>query len=135
MPKMIPQFVKIPDILRLMMFECIKYKMLDVVLNKVRQKMINQQIEDIGTVEELAFKNRELYLKIKLAGLEDRPIDVKGSDIKISEDGAKVRIGKFDSNMPFLDNALNRFLKDKSFAIPEGSARMAALSAKSLFGL
>lgn len=117
------------------MFGRIKDMVKRAALNKVREKMINPQLAGIGTVEELSIRDKGVYLVVKLAGLEDRPIDVKCSDINIAEDGSSVTIGHCESEMPFVREAMARFLQNRKIDLPEGNARKSALTIKKLFNI
>lgn len=116
------------------MFACMKNKALQMALNGIKEKFVNPNIEGIATVKEMCWKDKTLYLLLVLNGLEDHPIEVTASDIKIAPDCSSITIGSYDSNMPFAYNALNQFGKSP-IAIPEGNARMGLKMAKSALGL
>lgn len=103
-------------------------------LNRVKEKFVNPNLDGIGQVREISYRDKMLLLTLVLEGLEDRPVEIRCSSIEIAPDGSSVRIGGFESNMPFAQNALNRFATEP-FAVPEGSARMAVCAAKKLLGL
>lgn len=86
-------------------------------------------LEGIGVIKQITFKDAKLNLTVILNGLENHEITVTCDDIGISPDGASLSIGSFASNMPFVENALNRFAP-KIFAVPEGKAREALIAAK-----
>ena len=117
------------------MFDGIKNMFLRAALNKVREKMVNPKLEGIATVEELVFKGKELFLVVRLAGLEDRPVEITCSDIKIADDGGSIEIERFISNMPFVQNGLGAFLYGRSLELSDPAARSAAATAKKLFNL
>lgn len=117
------------------MFGWIKNMLVQTALNKVREKMINPRLEGIGTVEQLTIKGKEIFLIIKLAGMENTPIDVTGSEISIAEDGSSVTIGKFESNMPWVQNALDMFMANRPMSIDDADVRKAAVVARKIFGL
>lgn len=116
------------------MFECIKVRLCNYALKKVKEKLVNPALEGIGTVREISFRDGALFLTLILDGLEDRPIDVRCSEIEIAPDGSELIIHKFESNMPFVQTALNRY-GVRQIPIPEGSARFAVVSAKKALGL
>ncbi len=110
----------------------------DFAVNKtlgwIKEKFVNPNIEGIGVVKKINFEDKKLRLTIELAGLEDRPIDIVASDIVIAPDNSSITVRKFESNMPFMQTALNRF-GTQSFAVPEGSARLGLATAKCVLGL
>lgn len=90
-------------------------------------------LRGIAVIREVSLKNSRLCLVIELAGLEDRPVEVELGNFSISGDGASVAVGEVRSNMPFVENALERFMP-RTFSVPE-SARAAVLAAKAAFGI
>lgn len=116
------------------MFQCLKESVANFALAKIRKKYVDPVLEGIGVVREISLRNGSLYLVLVLEGLEDRPIDVRCSDIEIAPDGSQIRIGKFESNMPFAQTALNRF-GVRPIPIPEGNARVGVVAAKKALGL
>lgn len=106
-----------------------------IALGKVKDSVINPQLEGIGVLEELAWKDGHVRGILRLADLEDQPIEIDASDIVIAPDGSSVRIGSFQSNKKFVANAVKRFALGKEFPIPEGGARTVALTAKKLLKL
>lgn len=105
-----------------------------VALKGVKDKLVNPNIEGIGVVKEISFRDRTLFLTVVLDGLEDRPIEISCSRLEIAPDGSSVTVHEFQSNMPFAQNALNRFAV-RPFSVPEGGARMAVVAAKKGLGL
>lgn len=116
------------------MFKSIKERLCNFALGKLKEKIMEPVLEGIGTVRELSYRDGQLFLSLVLEGLEDRPIDVRCSEIDISPDGSQLIVHKFESNMPFAQTALNRFAT-RPIAIPEGSARFALATAKKTLGL
>lgn len=116
------------------MFDFLKNRTVNLALNSIKGIVVNPNIEGIGTVQEIKYADGKCHVKLLLNGLEDKPIDITCEDIKIGDDGSYVLIEKFTSNMPFVQNALNKFASQK-FDIPEGSARFAVKSAKSILNL
>lgn len=103
-------------------------------LGWIKEKFVNPNIEGIGTVKKILFENGKLLLTVELTGLEDRPIDITASDIRIAPDNSSIEVRMFESNMPFVQTALNRFAT-RAFDVPEGSARMGLATAKAVLGL
>lgn len=106
-----------------------------LALSKAKDAYINPQLEGIGAVEELTWKDGSIRGTLRLADLEDHPIEVVCSDIRIAPDGGSIVIGKLASNKKFAENAFKRFVEGRQFEIPEGAARAAALTARKLLGL
>lgn len=115
------------------MFGFIKNGVVNAALKKARN-MLNLSLEGICVIDEIVYRDKKVTLILRLAGLEDRPIEIKCENIKISPDGANVEINRFESSMPFVHNALERFIKGKKFAVPE-SARSGLVLAKKTLGL
>ena len=88
---------------------------------------------DIAKITKIGLVSGKLYLSFVLNGLEDKAMQVQCHDVRIAEDGSSLTVGEFESNMPFLLNALNRFAP-KTIALPE-SAKDTVLMVKSLLGL
>ncbi|MDE5833531.1 MAG: hypothetical protein K2H64_11265 [Desulfovibrio sp.] len=111
-----------------------KEKIIEIAINKIAEKMVRPNLEGIGVVKEIRYKDKILKLTIELAGLENQPITVYASDIVIADDGSSVTVNKFESNMPFMQVGLNRFLAGQSFDVPE-DARGSLSMAKKVLGL
>lgn len=116
------------------MFECIKNMAVSVALNGLKEKLVNPNLEGIGKVTEISFKDKTIFVTVVLEGLEDTPIEACCRKIEIAPDGSSVTLADFDSKLPFAKNALNRFAA-KTFDIPEGKTRSALAAAKKTFGL
>lgn len=118
-----------------MIFDCIRNSAIGVVLNKVVKNVINPKLDGIGIVEEISWRGKELFLRVRLNGLEDRPLELGCSRISCSPDGSSVSIGQFASNMAFAANALQSFVAGRPIAVPEGSARLAVVTAAKVLGV
>ncbi|MFG6376350.1 MAG: hypothetical protein K1W05_10620 [Desulfovibrio sp.] len=116
------------------MFESMKDAAITMALGKIRDKVLDQYLEGIGTVETINYKNKKLFLGLSLEGLP-QPIEVECSDICFAPDGSAVTVNCFSANVPFAQTALDRFAAGKSFEIPEGAARFAVVAAKKVLGL
>lgn len=112
-----------------------KDKLVDIALNTyIRGKIVNPNLEGIGVVKEIRYKDKIFTLTVELAGLEDKPITLYATDIDIADDGSSVAVRKFASNMPFMQAALSRFLAGTPIAIPADN-RDHLITAKKLLGL
>lgn len=116
------------------MFDALKNRAVSAALNGVKEKVVNPNLDGIGKVTNIAYENKKLFVTVVLAGLEDKPVTVLCNNIDIAPDASSVSVSGFASNMPFAENALNRFLP-ASFQVPEGSTRMVLLMAKKALGL
>ncbi len=105
------------------------------VLNKVKDSVINPKLDGIGVIEEIVYKNKTLFLRIRLEDLEDHPIEAICSDVQVADDGSSVCVGKFKANKKFAQTALDNFVAGQTFTIPAGGARLALVAAKKLLGL
>lgn len=116
------------------MFKAIRNAAVSLALTGIREKIVNANIEGIGVVREISFKDGKVHLALVLNGLEDREIGITCASVAIAPDGSSVTLGDFDSNMPFAKNALDRFASRK-IDVPPGAARTALLLAKKALGL
>lgn len=94
---------------------------------------MNPNLEGIGSVRSINYRDGKLWITIILEGLEDHPLEIEAENIKISADGSAVEIGRYAANIAFAQNALNQF--GKKFSIPEGKSRTGLLMAKKILGL
>lgn len=116
------------------MFESLKRKAAEFALNKFKEKTMNPSLEGIGVIKEITLKDKQLHITMILEGLEDKPLTICASDIEIAPDGSSISINKYESNMPFAQNALARFVPNP-LPIPEGSARTGVNAARKLLDL
>lgn len=91
-------------------------------------------LDGLGIIKSIVWKDGKAQLRFALAGLEDREIDIICGKINISEDGSQVTAGDFSSNMPFMENILNRFASG-SFTIKDKNTQAAILAAKTLLDI
>ena len=103
-------------------------------LNLVAEKIVNPNLEGIGVVKEIIYKNKAIGLTVELAGLEDKPIRLNASDIAFSGDNSSVTVNKIESNMPFMQAAMARFVVGKPIDIPEDLRGKVGM-AKTILGL
>lgn len=106
-----------------------------IALNRIKEKVMNPRLDGIGTIEEFAYKDKKLFCKLRLEGLEDHPLEVVCEDIRIAEDGSNLIINKFIANKKFLQTTLDNFMAGRIIEIPEGGARLGVVAAKKLLGL
>lgn len=111
------------------MFGFFRNKAINLGLDALKERLMGEYLEGIGVIRELVWKDRQLHVEILLNGLEDRPIRITAKDIEIAPDASSIRINAYESDMPFAAAALNRYAA-RSFAIPEGKARVAAQAAR-----
>lgn len=112
----------------------LREKTAQFALNMVKDKFVNPNLDGICTVNEIRYHEKALALKLTLDGLEDRPIEIICSDFEIAPDCSTITIRKYESNMPFAQNALNRFASNP-IPVPEGGARTAVSAARKVLGL
>ncbi len=117
-----------------MIFDTLIEKGANKALNSLKEKYVDPNIEGIGKVKAISYQNKQLYLTVVLDGLENIDINVTCKDISIAKDNSSITIGSYTSNMPFAENALNRFAR-KPFDVPEGAARTVLSGAKIALGL
>lgn len=86
-----------------------KEKAVEMGLRTVLMPLVNTYVAEYGEVTALHYVEGGVQAVFLLKGLEDRPVTVHCRNITISEDGSRIRIGAYTSNMPFLETALNRF--------------------------
>lgn len=110
-----------------------KDKAVSLALIVIKEKVVNPNLEGIGTVREISYKNGKILLTVILEGLEDHPLSIEASDIEIAPDASTIKVNKFAANIPFAHNALNRFAVTE-FNIPEEN-RYALKTAKTILGL
>ncbi len=96
-----------------------------VALAKIRDNMINPKLEGIAKVTELDYKDKKLFARVALEGVEEIPLEVTASKITAAPDGSSITIGEFQANRKFMQNALDKYVTNKPITIPEVSARIA----------
>lgn len=80
-------------------------------------------LDGLGVIREMSFKDRTLFIRLELEGLPDQPIAITAEDVAIAPDGSELFVKSFKSDMPFLHTALNRFASGP-FAIPQDAREM-----------
>lgn len=116
------------------MFEYLKNMTASIALTGLKEKLVNPNLEGIGRVTDISFKDKTIFVTLVLDGLENQPIEACCRKIEVAPDGSSVKLSDFDSKLPFVKNALNRFAA-RSFDIPEGKVRALLAAAKRTFGL
>lgn len=104
-------------------------------LKMLKDTVINPRLQGIGKVEDLSYHDRRLFARLRLEGLDDRPLEVTCEDIQLAEDGSWLRIGRFEANLKFMQTALDRYVAGQTIAVPEGPARTAVIGARKLLKL
>ena len=117
------------------MFGMLKNMATNKALNFFREKAVNPNLDGIGVITSISLLDKMLYLTLMLDGLGETEIIITGKGISIAEDGSSITVQSFKSNMPFAENALNRFAAGRHFELPEGNARSYAMMAKKILGL
>lgn len=97
--------------------------------------MLNPKIGDIAKVKSMEWRDGKLYLTFTFNGLEEREIRVACNNISIAEDGSSISVSDFESDMPFVENALNSFAAGTHSLPNDGMARMGICIARKLLGL
>ena len=82
---------------------------IESTLNTALKPFLNKAISGYGEIHELNIDNKKLRARGVLCGLEDKEIEVTCADVRISEDGSRIGLHVFSSNMPFAEKALNNF--------------------------
>ena len=88
-------------------------------LETMREKMINPKIADIAKIKSMEWREGKLFLTFTFNGLEDREIKVICKKIEIAPDNSSISLSGFESDMPFVENALNAFASG-THKLPEG---------------
>lgn len=90
-------------------------------------------LDGLGVIRELSFRDRTMFITMELEGLPDKPISITAEEVAIAPDGSELSVKSFKSDMPFLHAALNRFAAGP-FAIP-AEARGMLKAARSVLDL
>lgn len=107
----------------------------NMAFESLKKMVINPAIKGIGTVRSISYKDHRLSLTATLDGLDGVLIEITCGTVIIAGDGSSVTVADFTSNMPFAENALNRFAA-RAYAIPDNSvARGALKTAKKVMGI
>lgn len=104
-------------------FTKMKQMAVGTALEKLMDNVLNPRLAGIAKIKKIAWEDKKIHLLLVLNGLDDVDIDVVCNDVKIAEDGSRVSVGGFTSNMPFAENALNQ-IAARDYPVPErGVAR------------
>jgi hypothetical protein len=95
-------------------------------LSELKDRLLNPAVSEIGTITAISYRDKKLFLNVVLNGLEDREIEVSCGRLRIADDGSRISLGAFQSNMPFAQNALNMFAA-RDYKIPDSTMVRAAL--------
>ena len=82
----------------------------NALLNSVGKELAQQYLDGIIELREILIVDRKPTMVFTLTGMPDRELSAVVGTVDISEDGSSVRLSNFSSNVPFLENALNRFV-------------------------
>lgn len=115
------------------MFSFIKNKAVTLTLKTLKGKYMDSLIDGLGEIKSIRYQDGKIMLTVVLEGLEGTPIQIAVEEIEIAPDGSSIKIKKFQSSMPFVHNALNRFAV-REFKVPD-KAKSALLMAKKALGL
>lgn len=116
------------------MFDKAKEKAATLALNTVGRSIVNTNLSGIVEFREIRVEDGRPVLHFTLEGLPDREIKAVVHSITIAEDGTSVTLANYESDMPFVQNALNRFasltvpVKDASVARALSMARFLFVS-------
>ena len=103
-------------------------------LESIKSTYLDPKLLGIAVINKIAYESGTVTLNISLKGLEEKPFDIRMSEIKISEGGESVRLGHVECNIEFANTLLQK-LVDVGFPVPDGAARVAMSAAKGLLGL
>lgn len=115
------------------MFGWVKGMMRNKALDILKEKYMKELLEGIGQVKELQYKDKKFHLTLVLNGIE-QPINISCSNIEFGPEGRSVTVHEFDSDMPFIKVALNRFAT-RTFDVPDGAARLAVESTRKILDI
>ena len=107
-------------------------KIISTMLKNFKDTISKNFMQGIGRISDIHYKDKALTISVILEGLEDHEITAKCSSIAIAEGGTSVTLDLFESNMPFLQTVLNRYVAGKPITIPEDSRNNAMLAKKYL---
>lgn len=79
------------------------------ILDSYGKDLANRFLTGIAAVKSVRLENKKPVAVITLEGMEERDIIIKVGMISINEEGTKLMLGDFSSDMPFVENALNRY--------------------------
>ncbi|MBQ9407180.1 MAG: hypothetical protein IJU37_10665 [Desulfovibrio sp.] len=104
-------------------------------LAEIKDRLLNPALKGIGIVTQIAYRDKKLSLTCQLNGLEDSPIEVSVGTIAIADDASQLRLGDFEANRAFAQNALNLFAA-RTYDVPDTTAvRFSLKTAKKVLGL
>ena len=107
-------------------------KVVEIALKMIMEKLVYPNLEGIGVIREIKYKDKAAKITVELAGLEKNPITLYASDIVVADDGSSIIVNKFESNMAFMQVALSRFLAGRPIYVPEDARGSLAMAKKIL---
>ncbi|MDO5537877.1 MAG: hypothetical protein Q4F72_10165 [Desulfovibrionaceae bacterium] len=90
-------------------------------LNTFLKPALQDYLEGIVVIEEIRLKDKRPELTVELVGLPGTKADIRINRLEISDDCEKVTVGAYESNLPFLKNALNKFA-ETTIELPDNAA-------------
>lgn len=97
--------------------------LINTTLNTLGKNLANKYLDGIMELKEVKMSNKKPMMVFTLNGL-DHEFTAEVGCFSISEDGSKVMFGDYHSNMPFIENALNKFAA-KTIEISDPKAQTA----------
>ena len=104
------------------------------VLNGLKNLALNPLLKGIGVVHSLDVRHGRLHVTASLDGLDGVPVEITCHTFIVSADGRSVTLAGFQSNLAFVQNALNRFAAGTHHMPPNPLARKALAAAGRIIG-
>lgn len=79
------------------------------VLDSYGKDIANEFLKGIATVKSIKLENKKPVITITLEGMSDRDITICVGILSVNEEGTKIMLGDYSSDMPFIQNALNKY--------------------------
>ncbi|WP_165075150.1 MULTISPECIES: hypothetical protein [unclassified Desulfovibrio] len=95
------------------------------------KNLINQHIARYGKLKSLFVQDGEIRASLILNGLADHEITISCASVDIAEDGSKVSLGGFSSNVSCIEQALNDFCT-RTFEVKSARAQFALMALRKL---
>ena len=97
--------------------------LINTTLNTLGKNLANKYLDGIMELKEVKMSNKKPMMVFTLNGL-DNEFTAEVGCFSISENGDKIMCGDYHSNMPFIENALNKFAA-KTIEISDPKAQTA----------
>ena len=98
--------------------------LINTTLNTLGKNLANKYLDGIMELKEVKMVNKKPTLLFTLHGLAGVEFTAEMGCFAISENGDKIMCGDYHSNMPFIENALNKFAA-KTIEISDPKAQTA----------